>query len=73
MLFLQYNIILWWKKDVFILTGTGQIGMAIARRVGYGKKIIVADKSAENADIICSIMECSGFDVEPVPIFLLTV
>lgn len=25
-------------KDVIILTGAGQIGMAIARRVGYGKK-----------------------------------
>lgn len=27
-----------------ILTGVGQIGMAIARRMGYGKKIIVGDK-----------------------------
>lgn len=25
-------------KDVLILTGAGQIGMAIARRVGFGKK-----------------------------------
>lgn len=24
--------------DVMILTGAGQIGMAIARRVGFGKK-----------------------------------
>lgn len=54
------------KKDVLILTGAGQIGMAIARRVGFGKKIIVADKRIENADNICSIMECAGFDVEPV-------
>lgn len=54
------------KKDVLILTGAGQIGMAIARRVGYGMKIIVADKRVENADNICSIMECADFDVEPV-------
>ena len=27
------------KKEVMILTGAGQIGMAIARRMGYGKKI----------------------------------
>lgn len=26
------------KKDVMILTGAGQIGMAIARRIGYGKR-----------------------------------
>lgn len=24
-------------RDVMILTGAGQIGMAIARRIGYGK------------------------------------
>ena len=27
------------KKDVMIVTGSGQISMAIARRIGYGKKI----------------------------------
>lgn len=32
------------KKDVIILTGAGQIGMAIARRMGYGKKIVIGDK-----------------------------
>ena len=32
------------KKDVMILTGAGQIGMAIARRMGYGKQIIIGDK-----------------------------
>lgn len=37
------------KKDVLILTGAGQIGMAITRRLGYGKKIIVGDKRLDNA------------------------
>lgn len=32
-------------KDVMILTGAGQIGMAIARCMGYGKKIVIGDKS----------------------------
>ena len=32
-------------KNVLILTGAGQIGMAIARRVGYGMKIVMAIKS----------------------------
>lgn len=53
-------------KDVVILTGAGQIGMAIARRVGYGKKIVVGDKNLENAKAIAKIMEDAGFDVMPV-------
>ena len=32
------------KKEVMIVTGAGQISMAIARRVGFGKKIILGDK-----------------------------
>ena len=32
-------------KDVLLLVGAGQIGMAVARRMGYGKKIIIGDKS----------------------------
>lgn len=28
------------QKDVVILTGAGQIGMAIVRRIGYGKKLL---------------------------------
>jgi len=54
------------NKDVVILTGAGQIGMAIARRVGYGKKIVVGDKSIKNAETIAKIMNDAGFDVTPV-------
>ena len=50
-------------KHVMILTGAGQIGMAIARRMGCGKKIIVADKSREHAENIAGIMREAGFDV----------
>ena len=53
------------KKDVMLWTGAGQIGMAIARRMGYGKKIIVGDKSPENAHTIAKIMNEAGFDVIP--------
>lgn len=52
-------------KDVLILTGAGQIGMAIARRMGYGRKIVVGDKKAENAQMIAKIMNEAGFDVLP--------
>ena len=54
------------KKEVMILTGAGQIGMAIARRMGYGKKIVMGDKNLENAKAIAEIMNNAGFDVEPV-------
>lgn len=53
-------------QEVILWTGAGQIGMAIARRVGYGKKIIVGDKSIENAQKIATIMNEAGFDVEPI-------
>lgn len=49
-----------------ILTGAGQIGMAIARRMGYGKKIIAGDKNFDNAKTIAETMNNAGFDVEPV-------
>lgn len=49
-------------KDVMILTGAGQIGMAIARRMGYGMKIVIGDKKPENAQTIAEIMNNAGFD-----------
>lgn len=49
-------------KEVMILTGAGQIGMAIARRTGYGMKIIIGDKNPENANEISKIMNEAGFD-----------
>lgn len=45
-----------------ILTGAGQIGMAIARRIGYGMKIILGDKSLKNAEAIAETMDKAGFD-----------
>ena len=53
------------SKDVMIVTGAGQISMAIARRMGYGKKIILGDKNENNAQAIAEIMNQAGFDVEP--------
>ena len=49
-----------------IVTGAGQISMAIARRMGYGKKIVMGDKMQENASAIAEIMNLAGFDVEAV-------
>lgn len=52
-------------KNVMTLTGAGQIGMAIARRMGYGMKIIIGDKKLENAQSISKILNNSGFDTFP--------
>lgn len=49
-------------KEVMILTGAGQIGIAIARRMGYGMKIIIGDKVLKNAQAIAKIMADAGFD-----------
>lgn len=53
-------------KNVMLLTGAGQIGMAIARRMGYGMKIVIGDKRVENAQAIAKIMNEAGFDAVPV-------
>ncbi|EEX68402.1 SDR family oxidoreductase [Mitsuokella multacida] len=53
------------KKDVMLVTGAGQLSMAIARRMGYGKKIILGDKNLGHAEAIAKIMNQAGFDVEP--------
>ncbi len=51
-------------KKVMILVGAGQIGMAIARRMGYGMKIVIGDKNIANAKSISKIMNDAGFDTE---------
>ncbi len=52
-------------KNVMILTGAGQIGMAVARRMGTGMKIVVGDKKTDNAQTIAQIMNEAGFDAVP--------
>ena len=53
------------KKDVMLVTGAGQISMAIARRCGFGKKIVLGDKNMKNCETIAKIMNDAGYDVEP--------
>jgi len=54
------------RQDVLVLTGAGQIGMAIARRMGHGKKILIADWKIENANRVATIMTAAGYDVIPI-------
>ncbi|MCH5403552.1 SDR family oxidoreductase [Limosilactobacillus fermentum] len=50
-------------KEVMIVVGAGQILLAIARRMGYGKQILLGDKSEGNAKAIGKVLEEAGFDV----------
>lgn len=52
-------------KEVMMVVGAGQISMAIARRLGYGMKIVMGDRSLENANKIADTMNQAGYDVEP--------
>lgn len=50
--------------DVVVVVGAGLIGQAIARRVGPGKKIVLADLRRENADAAVEVFLNAGFDAE---------
>ena len=47
--------------DVLLLVGAGQIGMAIARRAGTGKQIVVGDKRLANAQVVAETLTNAGF------------
>ena len=47
---------------VNVLVGSGSIGQAIARRVGVGKHVVLADLRQENADRAAKVMSDAGFD-----------
>ncbi len=51
------------RRDVIIWTGAGQIGLAIARRIGTGKTIVVGDKSISHAQTAAEILRKAGFEV----------
>ena len=54
------------SKDVVVLLGTGSIGQAIARRVGAGKHIVLADLKQENAERAAKILEDAGFETSTI-------
>jgi NAD(P)-dependent dehydrogenase (short-subunit alcohol dehydrogenase family) len=50
-------------SDVIVVIGAGQIGQAIARRVGVGKHVLLADIREENAKAASEVMANAGYDV----------
>ncbi len=49
--------------EVVVVIGSGLIGQAIARRVGVGKRVVLADMRPENASAAAEVMGNAGFDV----------
>ncbi len=49
--------------DVIVVIGPGQIGQAIARRVGFGKQILLADQRRENAEAAADVLANAGYEV----------
>ncbi len=49
--------------DVVVVIGAGQIGQAIARRVGVGKHVLLADMRQQNAHAAAEVLGNAGFEV----------
>lgn len=51
------------NKKIIVLIGAGSIGQAIARRIGSGKHILLADINKDNATKASVILSDAGFEV----------
>jgi NAD(P)-dependent dehydrogenase (short-subunit alcohol dehydrogenase family) len=49
-------------SEVVVVIGPGQIGQAIARRVGVGKQVLLADMREENADAAAETLQNVGYE-----------
>ena len=49
-------------KNVIVVIGAGQIGQAIARRVGVGKHIVLGDMRLENANAAAEVLASAGYE-----------
>ena len=51
------------KTSVIVVIGAGQIGQALARRVGVGKHLLLADMRQDNANAAAEVMANAGYEV----------
>ena len=56
------------SKDVVVVIGVGDMGIAIARRVGAGRKVVLADHSATVLATRVAELTASGYDVDGVEV-----
>ena len=50
-------------SKVIVVIGPGQIGQAIARRVGVGKHVLLADMRLDNANAAAEVLGNAGYEV----------
>jgi len=50
-------------KEIVVVIGPGQIGQAMARRVGIGKHVLLADKREDNAKAAADVLSNAGYEV----------
>lgn len=50
-------------KNIIVVIGAGSIGQAIARRVGFGKHIVLADLKIENANSAAKVLVDAGYEI----------
>jgi NAD(P)-dependent dehydrogenase (short-subunit alcohol dehydrogenase family) len=55
-------------REVVVVTGTGGMGRAIARRLGAGRILVLADASDEQLRDTADGLRDTGFDVHPVSV-----
>lgn len=51
------------SRKVVVVAGPGRIGQAIARRVGVGKHVLLADRSEANAKAAPDVLGNARYDV----------
>jgi len=49
--------------NALVVIGAGQIGQAIARRVGVGKHVLLADMRPDNANMAAEVLGNAGYEV----------
>jgi NAD(P)-dependent dehydrogenase (short-subunit alcohol dehydrogenase family) len=54
------------RSEVLVVTGTGGMGEAVARRLGAGRAVVLADASAPQLERVSSALAADGYDVHPV-------
>lgn len=55
------------NKEVVVLLGAGDMGLAIIKRISAGKKILLADINEEKLESLKKELTYSGYDVETQP------
>jgi NAD(P)-dependent dehydrogenase (short-subunit alcohol dehydrogenase family) len=50
-------------RDVIVVIGPGQIGQAVARRVGVSKHVLLADMRQDNANAAAEVLGNAGYEV----------